>query len=118
VFKGEIMSALMEVWHAVQAIVQSADYYTLGAAVVIIIAAGFMIEGIRSAVPATLGALIVFALVKFILALTIGHAKDIEVLATTDWRLFADMKVLVLLAYSLVFGVLIAAVSAIKSLIR
>jgi hypothetical protein len=112
------MSALMEVWHAVQAVVTSADYYTLGAAVVIIIIAGFLMESMRTIVPVTLVSLLAFVLAKFALALTVGHQHDPEILAQADWRAFVDLKMLVLLAYSLVFGVLIGVVNTVRSIIR
>lgn len=112
------MSVLLQVWHAVQAVVASADYYTLGAAVVIIIIAGFLIEGVRSIVPATLAALLAFVLVKFALAVSVGNQHDVEALAQADWHAFVDLKMLVLLAHALIFGVLIGVVSTIRSMIR
>ncbi|HUO99081.1 MAG TPA: hypothetical protein VMU01_10455 [Rhizomicrobium sp.] len=112
------MSALMDIWHAIQAIVTTADYYTLGAAVLIIIIAGFLMESIKGVVPVTLVALLAFVVVKFVLALTIGGAHDVEALATADWKAFVDLKMLTLLAYALVFGVLIGVVNVIRSAVR
>ncbi len=112
------MSALMEIWHAIQAVVTSADYYTLGAAVIIIIIAGFLMESVRSLVPVTLVALLAFVLAKFAIAATVGHEHDLEALTKADWRAFVDLKMLVLLAYALVFGVLIGVVNTIRSMIR
>lgn len=106
------MSALMEVWHAIQAVVTSADYYTLGAAIIIIILAGFFT---RNVISATLLGLVAFVLLKALIALTIGGQHDIEAYATGDWRAFVDMKMLVLVAYSVIFGVLIAVVYAVKA---
>jgi len=112
------MSALMDIWHTIHALVTAADYYTLGAAILIIIIAGFLMEGIRSVVPVTLVALLAFALVKFVLAMTVGGHHDVEILATDYWNAFAGMKALLLLAYALIFGVLIAVVNVIRSIIR
>jgi hypothetical protein len=112
------MSALMEIWHTIQAVVTAADYYTLGAAILIIIIAGFLMEGVRSVVPVTLTALLAFVLAKFVLAMTVGGAHDIEALATADWKAFVDLKMLVLLAYALVFGVSISVVNVIRSAFR
>lgn len=112
------MSALLDIWHTIQAVVTSADYYTLGAAVLIIIIAGFLMEGVRSVVPVTLVALLAFVLVKTALAMTVGGAHDVEALATADWKAFVDLKMLVLLAYSLVFGVLISVVNVVRSAVR
>lgn len=112
------MSILLQVWHAIQAVIVSADYYTLGAAVVIIIIAGFLIEGVRSIVPATLAALLAFVLAKFAIAMAVGNQHDVEALARADWRAFVDLKMMVLLAHALIFGVLIGVVSTIRSMIR
>jgi hypothetical protein len=112
------MSALMDIWHTIHGVVSAADYYTLGAAILIIVISGFLMESLRSLVPVTLVALLAFALVKFVLALTVGNQPNVDVLATTDWQAFAEMKALLLLAYALIFGVLIAAVSLIRSVVR
>lgn len=111
------MSALMDIWHTIQAVVTTADYYTLGAAILIILIAGFLSE-VRSVLVVTIVALLAFVVVKFVLALTVGGAKDVEVLATTYWKDFVDLKMLVLLAHMLVFAVLIGVVSGIKSAVR
>lgn len=112
------MSALMEIWHAIQAVVSSADYYTLGAAVVIIIIAGFLMESMRSLVPVTLVALLAFVLVEFGLAATVGKHHDVEMLAQHYWDAFVSLKMLMLVAYSVLFAVLIAVVSTIRSFVR
>ncbi len=112
------MSALMDIWHAIQTVVTSADYYMLGAAVLIIIIAGFLMESVRSVVPATLVALLVFVVVKFVLDMTVHGAHDLEALATTYWKGFVDLKMLALLAYTLVFAVSIGVVNVIRSAVR
>jgi hypothetical protein len=108
----------MDIWHSIQAVVTSADYFTLGGAVLVIIIAGFLMEGVRSVVPVTLVALLAFVLVKFVLAMTVGGAHDVEALATADWKSFVDLKMLVLVAYALVFGVLISVVNVVRSAVR
>jgi hypothetical protein len=112
------MSALMDIWHAIQAVVTSADYWTLGAAILVVIVAGFIMESLGSLISVTLVSLIVFALLKFVLAMTIGGQHDAETLALTNWQAFVDLKMLTLLAYAVVFGVLIAVVNLIRSAIR
>lgn len=112
------MSALMEIWHAIQAVVTSADYYTLGIAVVIILAAGFLMESIGSVINVTLVSLIVFVLAKFGLALATGHHVDPEAQVSLFWQNFVDLKMLTLVAYILIFGVLIGIVNAIRSIFR
>ena len=111
------MSALMDIWHAIQAVATSADYYTLGAAILIIIISGFLMESVKSVIPVTLVALVAFVLVNFVLAMVRG-SHDVEALATADWKAFVDLKMLVLLAHAIVFGVLIAVVNVIRSAVR
>jgi hypothetical protein len=111
------MSALMDVWHAIQAVVTSADYITLGIAVVVVLVAGFTIERLGSLVSATVLALIVFAALEFVRAVAIGH-QDAMAFATTDWHAFVDLRMLTFVAYFVVFGVLIALVNVIRSAIR
>jgi len=112
------MSALMDIWHAIQAVITSADYWTLGAAILIVIIAGFLMESVKSVIPVTLVALIAFVLTKAVLAMVHGGAHDVEALATSDWKAFVDLKMLVLLAHALVFGVLISVVNVIRSAVR
>jgi hypothetical protein len=112
------MSALMEIWHSIHGLVLAADYYTLGAAILIIVISGFLMEGLRSLVPVTLVALLAFALVKFVLSMTVGNQPNVDVLATDYWQAFTGMRALLLLAYALIFGVLIAAVNLIRNVVR
>jgi hypothetical protein len=108
----------MDIWHAIQAVVTSADYFTLGAAILIVIIAGFLMESVRSVVPVTIAALLAFVVVKFVLDMTVHGARDLEVLATGYWKGFVDLKMLVLLAHALVFAVLIGVVNVIRSAVR
>jgi len=112
------MSALMDIWHAIQAVATSADYWTLATAVLVIIVAGFIMESLSSLIPVTLMSLIIFTLVKFALAMTVGGQHDAEALGLSYWQAFVDLKMLTLLAYAIVFGVLIAVVNLIRTAIR
>jgi hypothetical protein len=112
------MSALMDIWHTIQAVVTSADYWTLGAAILVVIVAGFIMESLGSLISVTLVSLLVFVLIKFVLAMTVGNQHDAEALALSDWQAFVDLEMLTLLAYAIVFGVLIAVVNLIRSAIR
>ena len=112
------MSALMDIWHAIQTIATSADYWTLGAAILIVIIAGFIMEGLSSLITVTLMSLLAFVLVKFALAMTMGGQHDPGVLAQSFWQGFVDFKMLTLLAYFILFGVLITVVNLIRSAIR
>jgi hypothetical protein len=112
------MSALMDIWHTIQAVVTSADYWTLGAAILVVIVAGFIMEGLGSLISATVMSLLIFALLKFAIAMTVGGQHDAEALALSNWQAFVDLKMLTLLAYAITFGVLIAVVNLIRSAIR
>lgn len=112
------MTALLQIWHAVEAVVMSADAFTLAAAVVIIIAAGFLTESLSSIVQVTLTALIAFVLAKFAIALSLDHAGSVQSHATAFWHGFVDLKMLVLAAHVLIFAVLIGVVNTVRSIFR
>lgn len=112
------MSALLEIWHAIEAVVMAADYYTLAAGVVIILAAGIMMESMSSIINVTLASLFIFVLAKFALVLALGHHVDLESQAAAFWNGFVDLKMLALAAYLVIFAVLIGAVSTIRSIVR
>jgi len=111
------MSEVMVVWHAILAVVSAADTYTLAAAVVIIIAAGFLSESLGSLLSTTILSLVVFAAAKYVLAIAVGHQSPAG-FALADWHAFLDLKMLTFLAYVIVFGVLIAVVNVIRSAFR
>ncbi|MGA7713657.1 MAG: hypothetical protein WCA81_17295 [Rhizomicrobium sp.] len=111
------MSALTDIWHAVHAIIFSADTITLVIGIVVVLAAGFMMETFNSIVSSTVLALIGFALLGFIRAVTLGK-QDFTAYAHTDWHSFLAMPMLTLVAYVVLFGVLIAVVHFIRSAIN
>jgi hypothetical protein len=111
------MSALMDVWHTIHAIVTTADYWTLGIAVVVVLVAGFMIEGLGAVVGTTFWALIAFALLGYVRAVTVGK-QDFSAYATTEWHNFLALPMLTLIAYFVIFAVLIGVVHLIRSAIR
>jgi len=108
------MSALMEIWHAVQGIVTSADTITLVIGVVVLLAAGFMMQSFNAIVSATVLALVGFALVGFIRAVTMG-GQNFSAYAHTDWHNFLALPMLTLVAYAALFAVLIAVVHFVRS---
>ncbi|MDE2182341.1 MAG: hypothetical protein KGJ78_04910 [Alphaproteobacteria bacterium] len=111
------MSALMDIWHAIQGLLTSADYITLGLIVVIAIVAGVLIQGLNSVISATFWSLVAFAALGFARAITLGH-QDAIAFAKADWHAFLGMGMLTLVAYSVVFIVLIAVVNVIRSAVR
>ena len=110
------MSFLMDIWHAVQAIVTTAGPLNLAIMAVIAIGAGAMMQSMGSVVNTTLVALIAYALVQYVLAITVGK-NNAAAYATTDWQAFQALKMLTLLAYALLFGVVVAVAHTARSLI-
>jgi hypothetical protein len=110
------MPFLMDIWHAILAIVTSADWKTLAVMAVIALAAGYTMQSLGSVVSTTLVALVAFALVEYALAITIGKQNPAGY-ATADWDAFKHLAMLTLLAYGLVFAVAIGIAHTAKSLI-
>ncbi len=110
------MSFLMDIWHAVLAIVHSSDLLTLVIMAVIAAGAGIMMSSLGSVLNTTLVALIAFALVEYALAITVGK-QNAAAYANTDWQAFQNLHMLTLLAYALMFGVVIAVAHGIRTAI-
>ncbi len=108
------MSALTEIWNAIHAIVMSADMITLGIAIVVVLVAGFVMEGFNSIISATLVALIGFALLGYVRAVTLGKQEAVA-FANTDWHNFLGLPMITLVAYAVLFAVLIAVVHFVRS---
>ncbi len=67
------MSAfLMDIWHTIHSILTTSDLITLGIMAVVAIGAGFMMQSFGSIVTTTLVALVAFALVGYVRAVTLG----------------------------------------------
>jgi hypothetical protein len=107
---------ITDIWHAVHAILTSGDWITLGIMAVIALGAGFMMASFGSLVTTTIVALIAFALVGYVRAVTLGGQKA-AAYAATDWQAFQNLHMLDLLAYALIFAVVIAIAHAARSLI-
>ena len=108
------MFVLTDIWNAILHIIHSADVITLGLMVLAALAAGFMTMELGSIVMMTIGALIVFAILTFIRGVALQHA-DASALLTADWHAFETMQALTLLAYGIIFGIVIAVVSTIRN---
>ena len=111
------MSALTQIWNEIHTIFTAADWITLVIGGVIIVAAGFVVTSLNSVISATFLSLIAFALLNFVRAITLGK-HDVTAYVNTDWRYFVDMHMLTLVAYIAIFGVLIAVVYLIRSLVQ
>jgi len=110
------MSAFWDIWNAVRGIVTSADMITLGLAVVVILAAGFMMSGMEAIVNTTVIALLAFALLGYARMVTIGKQNAVAY-ATTDWHNFLGLPMISLIAYVLTFAIGIAVVNLVKNLV-
>jgi hypothetical protein len=111
------MSALTDLWHTINGILTSSDVITLVILAVIAIAFAFFSEGLASLVTVTFGAMVVFAIAIFARAAITGGSKDIGTLAQTDWHNLMGVQTQTLLAYAVIFAVVIAIVSTVRSLL-
>jgi hypothetical protein len=108
----------MEIWNAISGIVMGAvhDPITLGIALVVLLAAGFMMQGMEALLSTTLLAMLAFALLGYVRMVTLGK-QPAAAYATTDWHSFTVTPGLTLLAYLITFAVVIAVVNTVRSLV-
>jgi hypothetical protein len=110
------MSIVWDIWNTIHGIVTSSDWITLAMAVVVLLGAGLIMQGMESLVTTTLMALLAFALLGYVRAVTVGGQKAADY-ATADWHNFLDLHMLTLLSYALTFAVGIAVVHAVRQLV-
>jgi hypothetical protein len=110
------MPYLMDIWHAIQAIVMSGDWKMLAVMAVIALAAGYTMQGLGSVLSTTVVALVAFALIEYALAITIGKQSP-SGYAAADWEAYKHLPQLTLLAYGVIFAVAIGVAHTAKSLI-
>jgi len=110
------MSALTDIWNNINGILHAADTITLVIMAVIALGAGFLMEGLGSLVTVTVGALVVFALAGFVREVT-THGANAAQLAQTDWHNFLAWQVQGLIAYAVLFAVVIAVIQLLRSLV-
>jgi len=111
------MSNLMEIWHSISAIVTTSDWLTLVIAAVVVIVAGILMESYNGIVTTTVLALIGFAILTYVRAVTLGGQNAMS-FANTDWHSFLAITMLTLIAYSIMFAILILVVHSIRSALR
>jgi hypothetical protein len=111
------MSALLDIWHSVIAIVTSGDWITLAIMAVIALAAGFSMQSFGSIVTSTFVALVVFALAIYLRAIATGGTKNASALAQTDWHNLLALSVHSVLAYAIAFAIVIGAVHIVRTLV-
>jgi len=110
------MSSFMDVWQAVTAVFTSADMITLAIMVVIVLAAGFVMQGFESIVTTTFVALILFGLAGYVRAVVL-NGQNAAQLAETRWHDFLGMTAQSLIAYALAFAVAIGVVHLVRSIV-
>src|ERR1700749_837150 len=104
------MSALLDLWHSVLAIVTSGDYVTLGIMVLIALAIGFVMQEFSSLVTATIGALAIFVIAIYVRTLVSVKGTSASALAQSDWHNLNGVTFHTLLAYAVTFAIVISAV--------
>lgn len=109
------MSVLMDIWTAVHGIIATSGMIPLILMAVIALAAGFMMQNFSSIVSATIVAMIAFALATYAYAVARGASAAAS--AQADWHNFLGLHMLTLLAYAITFGVAIAVVHVVRSLV-
>jgi hypothetical protein len=108
------MFVITDIWNTILHIVHSADTITLVLMAVAALAAGFVTMELGAVIPTTIVALIGFFILTFLRAVLLQHA-DAGATWTADWHAFTIMPALALLAYGIIFGVIIAVVSTIRN---
>jgi len=111
------MSALLDIWHSVLAIVTSGDWIALAIMVVIALAIGFAMQNFGSIVTATFAALIVFALATFVREVAKVGGKNAGTLAQSDWHNLLALSVHSVLAYAIAFAIVIGVVHVVRQLV-
>jgi len=110
------MSSLMDVWNTIVSIFGSVDLITIGIIAVIVLAAGFIMQGFESIVTTTVIAMTLFGLSGYARAVML-NGKDAVALAQSQFHGFLGMSMQTLLAFAVVFAVGIAVIHLIRSVV-
>jgi hypothetical protein len=112
------MSALTDLWNTIHGILTTSDWITLAIIAVIAILLAFFSEGLGSLITMVIGALIVFGIAIIARAAIQGGSKtDFGTLVQTDWHNAMALPLQTLLAYAIIFGVIIAVIGIIRTAI-
>jgi hypothetical protein len=106
----------MDVWNTIISIFGSVDPITIGIIAVIILAAGFIMQGFESIVTTTVIAMILFGVAGYARIVVI-NGKDAAATAESVFHGFLGMPMQMLLAYSVVFAIGIAIIHLIRSIV-
>jgi MFS superfamily sulfate permease-like transporter len=112
------MSALLDLFHAVMAIVTSGDYTSLAIMAAIAIAVGYMMENFGSIITSTFVALVAFGLASYVVAVAKAGGKGAGALAQTDWTNLQGLTVHGLLGYAIAFAIVIGLVHVVRSVVQ
>lgn len=112
------MSALLDLWHSIMAIVTSGDWISLGIMVVIALAVGFVMQELGSIVSATVAALALFAVAIYVRAIVSTKGASAAALAQTDWHNLQSVTVHSLLAYAITFAIVIGVVHVVRNMVQ
>jgi len=110
------MGFINDIWHAVLTLVTSFDVFAIGLAVLAAVAAGFVMNSLGQILTHTVVALIAFAVLSFGKAVLVD-GKNASAHLDASWQQFLALPMLTLLAYAIVFGIAVAIVGTIRSVV-
>lgn len=110
------MEFVNSLWAAIQAIFAHPDWITYAIIAVIALAAGFMMDGIGSLISVTVIALAVFGIAGYVRGVAMG-GQNASAYATQTLHNFEVLQMLTVLAYAVVFAVVIAVVNVVRQLV-
>jgi hypothetical protein len=110
------MEFVNSLWAAIQAIVSHSDMITLAIIAVIAIAAGFMMDGFASLITVTVIALVAFGAAGYLRGVALG-GQNASAFATTTLHSLEVAQMLTVLAYAVIFAIVIAVVNVVRSLV-
>lgn len=109
------MPFLLDIWHAIHAIVTTSDLITLGIMAVIALGAGLLMHSYGSIVTTTVIALVAFALAGYARAVVTG--QNASAFAASDWQAFLSLQMRQFMPYVLIFVMGIAIAHTARTLI-
>lgn len=110
------MEFVNSLWAAIQAVVMHADWITLAIIAVIGIAAGFTMVSPGSLISVTVIALLAFGVANYIRGVAL-NGQNASGYADQMLHNFQVVQMLTVLAYAIVFAVIIAVVNVVRSLV-
>ncbi len=109
------MSAITGMWNEILGLVTTTDIAMLIVAGLIIVGTGLLMQSGAALGTATLAALVIFALANYAQGVVMG--ANASAAAEIGWQKLLDMQAGMLIAYFILFGVLISIAFAVRSVI-